>query len=132
MIVTGYGTPEAEREAEKLGVFKFLNKPVPPDDLCDFTAEALASTFGASAGAVALPANEIFPFPYAPARPIPKVVEREAAEAKRGVLKSLGLLIAAPFLGLAYVIFLPFIGFGMLVALGYRSLRTRLVRGERA
>ena len=112
MIVTGYGTPETEREAEKLGVFKFLNKPLAPDDLCDAAAEAMASTFGKTSGTVLLPANPTLPFP-----------DKEEPEPKRGVLKSLGLLLAAPFLGLAYVISLPFIGFGMLLMAAVRSVK---------
>lgn len=129
MIVTGYGSTESEQEAEKLGVFKYLHKPITPDALRTVTADALASTFGATAGAVALPVDAALPFPFAPARPlepavkVERAVELEGAVAERGVWQNLGLLVAAPFLGLAYVIFLPFLGFGMLVAVGARSLR---------
>jgi CheY-like chemotaxis protein len=135
MIVTGYGSPESEREAEKLGVFKYLNKPITPDALREVTADAIASGFGATAGVLALPADGALPFPFAPARPlesVERVVEQEGVVPQRSVLKSLGLLVAAPFLGLAYVIFLPFIGFGMLVALGARSLQKSSSVKERA
>jgi CheY-like chemotaxis protein len=138
MIVTGYGSPESELEAEQLGVFKYLRKPISPDALREVTADALASTFGATAGALALPADAALPFPFAPARPIEKVenvervVEQESAVPQRGVLTNLALLVAAPFLGLAYVIFLPFIGFGMLAAVIARSLRKPAGAKERA
>jgi CheY-like chemotaxis protein len=132
MIVTGYGSPDSEREAEELGVFKYLRKPIAPDALRQVTADAIASTFGATAGALALPADAVLPFPFAPARPLAprvrvenleSVADREGVVRERGVLRNLGLLAAAPFLGLAYVIFLPFIGFGMLAAFCVRSLR---------
>ena len=117
MVVTGYGTPEREREAEELGVFRFLRKPVAPDELCDVTAEAMASTFGRTSGKVNMSENPTLPFP-----------DQEAPKPERGVLYSLWLLVEAPLLGVAYVISLPFIGFGLLVMAAVRGVKKQFAR----
>lgn len=45
----------------------------------------------------------------------------EAPEAKGGTLKNVLLFFAAPFLGLAYIIALPFVGLGLLAVVTMRA-----------
>ncbi len=55
---------------------------------------------------------------------VPAVVEAPAAEpvGAIGVVKNIALFFAAPFIGLAYVIALPLVGFGLLAVMAGRAL----------
>jgi len=73
---------------------------------------------GSAANALLEPAPIIVPQPEA--RPVeaahPVVVEEQSG------LKKIALLIAAPFIGLAYVVLFPFIGMGILATMGIKAL----------
>jgi CheY-like chemotaxis protein len=108
VIITGYGTDAAEARAKAAGVANFVHKPLSPEMIEDSARDALAATV------VALPA-----------------VEAEAeAPAKGGLIKNVLLFFAAPFIGLAYIIALPFVGLGIFavlatrLALKYDAVRT--------
>jgi len=109
ILLTGYGSEEVERTVRKLGAFDYLNKPISPD--------TLAAVVTAATHLKLLPQKEMVLTP--PVVEAPAVVDVQAAEEevvhKSGLRKTGEIvvgLIAAPILGLAFVVFLPVIGFG--------------------
>lgn len=121
ILLTGYGSEEVERTVRKLGAFDYLNKPISPDTLAAVVTAAThlkllpREEASAAAEAAALDAD------LEAAVAEDASVETRAADAevvqKSGVRRTLeivGGLIAAPILGLAFVVFLPVIGFGAL------------------
>lgn len=90
VIITGYGTEESEARARAAGVVEFLHKPLSPDVIETSARAALAEAA-----------------PMVEERPV--VAEPTAAEAPRprNVLVDVALFIAAPFIGLAYIIAFP-------------------------
>lgn len=109
VIVTGYGTDENEARAEAAGVSGFLRKPLSPEMIEGSAAKALldrdrpeAAPEKAEAAVLAQPA---------PAKP-----------EMRSAWKSIALFLAAPFIGLAYMLAGPVIGLGMLAWMGTREL----------
>jgi CheY-like chemotaxis protein len=108
MIVTGYGNEANEAAAKRIGVSAFLRKPLSPDMI------------EASAGyAVSVPAPALL----APAA-LAEVVVTEKSRLARFALNA-GLFFAAPFIGLAYVVALPFVGIGVLAWQGYKAVKAR-------
>lgn len=125
LIITGYPTPQSADEARGLGVFDYLSKPLAPERLSAVTAAALSPPIEGRAPAV--PVSEPVPEEGArtaePQEPQPDAV---APAAPMGIAKTLGVLAVAPLLGLAYVMFLPIIGFGMLFSVIGMGLATKL------
>ncbi len=114
VIITGYGTEAAESRARAAGVVSFMHKPLSPEMIEDSARDALAAP-AVVAEAVAAPA----------------AVEAPAAEPVGAidVVKNIALFFAAPFIGLAYVIALPIVGFGLLAVLAARAAaRIQVVR----
>jgi CheY-like chemotaxis protein len=111
VIVTGYGSEDNEARAKEAGVAAFLRKPLSPEMIEDSArAAVLERRAGAAAAAIAAEAPAATP------------------EAGRGLgtfAKNVGLFFAAPFIGLAYVIALPFVGLGLLARYGFRALTRR-------
>ena len=111
VVITGYGTEENEARAEVLGTSGFVRKPLTPGMIESVTLKALDSRAPVEA---TLPAAE------------PAVLtehKKTGALRKAGrFVKNVGLFFAAPFIGLAYVIALPFVLFGMIVKAGYHAL----------
>ena len=110
VIVTGYGSEENETRAEAAGVSGFLRKPLSPEMIEGSAEKALLEKRAAPAvvaeAAVAAPA--------------------EAAAGGLGTtLKNIALFFAAPFIGLAYMLIFPFVGLGMLAAMGGKELMKR-------
>lgn len=141
ILLTGYGNPEVERKARALGAYEYLNKPISPDALSLVItaamqvgqAEEKARAAAAAAQAVA-PAEtvEAAPALALEVAPTPTVEatsdqaeaeEEETAGGLKSGLKMAGGLIAAPIAGLAFVIFLPVIGFGMLAWVVVQAIR---------
>ena len=106
VIITGYGTDAAEARAKAAGVSGFLHKPLTPDMIEGSAREAVAAK-ATVAKAAALPA--------AVEAPVAEPVARESA------LKNILLFLAAPFIALAYVIALPFVGLGILAVLAVQA-----------
>jgi CheY-like chemotaxis protein len=102
VIITGYGTDAAEARAKAAGVSRFLHKPLSPDMIEGSARDVLAR-------------------PVAFAEPVIAAATTEAAPVEAGsvalVLKNIALFFAAPFIGLAYIIALPFYGLGVLAFL---------------
>ena len=147
ILLTGYGNAEVERKARALGAYEYLNKPISPDALSlvitaalnlDRQAEEKArAAADAAEAAAALPvpgatvARAAAAEPVVEARPAtaeviearPAPVEEEVVGGAKTGLKMAGGLILAPIAGLAFVIFLPVIGFGMLAWVAVEAIR---------
>jgi len=128
VIITGYGTPANVARAEAAGVAGFLDKPLSPGTIERSTRAALRVIEGGARKA------EREPVAATPA-PVEAVAEAKPAAAAGdarlenraiALLKSTGLLLAVPFVGLAYIVTMPFIMLGALAWMGVRPLATRL------
>jgi CheY-like chemotaxis protein len=104
VIITGYGTEDAEARAKAAGVSSFLHKPLSPEMIEGSARTVLAEP--ETAEAEALPVIET---------PV------EAEGRPESALLNIALFFAAPFIGLAYVIVFPFVGFGVLAVLAMRA-----------
>jgi DNA-binding NtrC family response regulator len=116
VVITGYGTEENEAKARVLGTSGFIHKPLTPEIIENITLKAL---HGERRPEVAETEAEVT------AKPAGKSFWRKAGT----LIKNIGLFFAAPFIGLAYVIALPFVFFGMIAKLGYRALLNRKTSG---
>ena len=100
VIATGFGSEANENRAREIGVANFVRKPLSPDLIQMITAQALVSEQGdkveASDAETALAPVE---------------------EEKVNVARNIALFFAAPFIGLAYIMALPFIGAWMLLSI---------------
>ncbi len=131
ILLTGYGNEDVERKARALGAYEYLNKPISPDALSLVITAAMQASQAeeraraAAAQPVAAPVEHAVVEMVAAEAP----AQTEAEEAARGGLKAglkmAGGLIAAPIAGLAFVIFLPVIGFGMLAWVVVEAIRKR-------
>lgn len=116
ILLTGYGDEAVERKVRELGAFEYLNKPISPDTLAAVVTAAThlklirqeaPAVVESVAEAVETPGAEV----VAAAEVVPEVQPKSGL--RRAVEVSVGL-VAAPVLGLAFVVFLPIIGFGAL------------------
>jgi CheY-like chemotaxis protein len=103
VIVTGYGSEANEARAKELGVSAFLHKPLSPEMIEGSAQDAL--------------------------RQEPKAETRSSAGL---FVKNVALFLAAPFIGLAYVVALPFVGLGLLGWLVVKALLHRRVDVDQA
>jgi CheY-like chemotaxis protein len=145
VIVTGYGTDDAQARARKVGVTAFLHKPLSSDAIEASAREALKASAGEVA-AVAPPAAEAQPQPLPAVAPTataavaaaglepvvssaandePIATWSEVRTQALRYLRDVGLFIAAPFVGLAYIVLFPFVGLGMLAWLGIGAMLKR-------
>lgn len=116
VIITGYGSEANEARAKAAGVVAFLRKPLSPEMI---EASASAAVLRAPLAAAA----------PAAATAVVAALEPVAATGLAAFAKNVGLFFAAPFIGLAYVIALPFIGIGVVAWAGYQALTKRKQRG---
>ncbi len=109
VIVTGYGTEENEARAEAAGVAGFLRKPLSPEMIEGSAKKALLERAATETAPERVEAAvELHPEPAKPEL--------------RSAWKSIALLLAAPVIGLVYILAGPFIGLGMLAWMGTREL----------
>ena len=106
VIITGYGTDAAEARAKAAGVSSFVHKPLSPEMIEGSARDALA---------VPAVAENVVVLPVAAEAPMAE------AAGIGSVLKNIALFFAAPFIGLAYIVAFPFVGFGMLAVLAGRA-----------
>jgi CheY-like chemotaxis protein len=121
ILVTGYGSEAVERRARELGAYGYLNKPVDPETLTAVISLALEVDLRTGAVSVRpLPAEVVAPraaeavgpgVPAVAAIPAPAVAPVRKS-GLRGAAEVVGGLVMAPLMGLAFVLFLPLIGFG--------------------
>ena len=104
VIVTGYGSPDNEARAEAAGVSGFLRKPVSPEMLEGSAQKAFFEKDATAESAREL-APTVLPEPAA---------EIAAPNRVLRFLKNVGLFLAAPFVGLVYILTFPIVGLGML------------------
>jgi CheY-like chemotaxis protein len=104
VIITGYGSPDNEARAEAAGVSSFLRKPLSPD-MIEGSAQKALSEKDATAQAASETARMAWPETT--------VAPRASNPAVRFV-KNVALFLAAPFVGLAYILTFPIVGLGML------------------
>jgi CheY-like chemotaxis protein len=104
VVVTGYGTQEAEAQAKAIGVAEFLQKPLTPSMIEEVAARMMATT----------------------ARPaVAPAAATAAAAAPESVARNLALFFAAPFIGLAYILAFPFVGVYAIARSGLRLAHGR-------
>jgi CheY-like chemotaxis protein len=109
VIVTGYGTVDNEDRAKAAGVSAFLRKPLSPEMIEESAHDALLKP-------VAMPETHAF---VADVTPQPVQVSPVAA---RSTAKTIALLMAVPFIGLAYAVAMPLAGLAMLAWLALRAV----------
>lgn len=111
VIVTGYGSDAYEARAHAAGVSGFLRKPLSPDMIEGSTDKALherdATVLTQATVEEAVPA------------------EPEAAR-KESTARNIALFFAAPFIGLAYIMAMPFVALGMLAWFGAKAAAKRV------
>lgn len=116
ILLTGYGDEDVEKKVRELGAFEYLNKPISPDTLAAVvTAATHLRLIPQEAPAVVEAMEQPVDTPTVEAVAATEVVPEVAPKSglRRAVEVSVGL-VAAPLLGLAFVVFLPIIGFGAL------------------
>ncbi len=102
ILLTGYGNPEVEGAVHDLGGFGYFSKPINPEAMAETIQEAFEKI-----------------------RDIPKL-ESEVEEllhktdiptnhALRKNMEVVGGLVLSPLIGLAFVVFLPLIGFAAII-----------------
>jgi len=110
VVITGYGTEENEARASVLGVSGFVHKPLTPEIIESVTLKALNDPKMVEMAVESEAEAEVQP-----------VVDNDVLR-KTGIFaKNVGLFFAAPFIALAYIIALPFVGFYMFAKLGYQA-----------
>jgi CheY-like chemotaxis protein len=108
VIVTGYGTDENEAQARSAGVSGFLHKPLTPDMIEETAQKALLE-------------RDATPDLQPSAEAVAAAPAARAPEA-RGAIKSIALFVAAPFIGLFYLVVGPIVGLAMLAWIGLKAL----------
>ncbi len=110
VVITGYGTAENEAKASVLGVSGFVHKPLTPEIIESVTLKALNDPKMVEMAVESEAEAEVQP------------VDDNDVLRKTGIFaKNVGLFFAAPFIALAYIIALPFVGFYMFAKLGYQA-----------
>jgi CheY-like chemotaxis protein len=114
VIVTGYGSPDNEARAEAAGVSGFLRKPLSPEMIEGSARKALsekdATAPSATAASMTQPA----------ATPAPGWAKNIAR-----FVKNVALFLAAPFVGLAYILAFPIVGLGMLAWMAIQAQKKK-------
>ena len=116
VIVTGYGSDSNVAKAKAVGVTRVLHKPLSPDVIEASAHEALLSKNAAV----------LTEYPPAP-RVLPPgpLMQEKPENAAWLAAKTIGVAVAAPFVGLAYVVAFPLIGLGALVWTGAKAVAAR-------
>jgi CheY-like chemotaxis protein len=104
VIITGYGTDAAQARAKAAGVSSFVHKPLSPAMIEDSARDALAA-----------PTVQVL------ALPAPVEAPRAEPAVRGSALLNILLFFAAPFIGLAYIVALPFVGLGAMAVLATRA-----------
>ncbi len=118
ILLTGYGNDVVERKARELGAYEYLNKPVSPETLAMVIAAAMQTAPKAQPIVEATVLPKLEEEAQVAALPVEGTVlasarAEEDEEEAESAWKTAGKLALAPIAGLAFVIFLPVIGFGM-------------------
>jgi CheY-like chemotaxis protein len=117
VIITGYGSSDNEARAKAAGVNGFLRKPLSAE-MIEKSVEAAVAT--------AVPALAELPEVTVAAAQPAAGGEQTTGRSVAMFLKDVGMFLAAPFIGLAFVALFPFIGLAMLAWAGAQALRQRV------
>jgi len=109
VIITGYGTTENETRARAAGVSDFMRKPLSPEMIEESAAHAMRAPAAPMAARLEV------------VRARDVQVEVAAPEAPH-TLRNVALLLAAPFIGLAYAVAMPLVGLAALLWMGAKAL----------
>lgn len=109
VIITGYGTTANEQRAKAAGVSDFMRKPLSPEMIEESATHALHVPAQTSVMPQQATATETAQ---------PELIE------KQNPYKRVAMLLAAPFIGLAYAVLLPLIGMAMLLWTAGQALMT--------
>jgi CheY-like chemotaxis protein len=109
IMLTGYGDKRLEWETRQLGAVEYLEKPVSPDVL----AHAIDRALDPTRVPFRLPWIELKPEAMPEPASVAEVTPVVADEEVKGI--SAAQIVVAPFLGLAFVVFLPIIGIAAMV-----------------
>ena len=113
VVITGYGSQENEDRASVLGVNGFVRKPLTPEIIENITLKAVSEAEKQS------PSEE--PVEVI-AGPVAEKVELTGSWNNAWALvKTITMFVAAPFIALAYIIALPFIGFYQFAKLAFEA-----------
>jgi CheY-like chemotaxis protein len=110
VIITGYGTQADQARAAAAGVSSFLNKPLSPEMITGSASKALEQQHAAEVAPAAAEA----------------MVATPVAVEKTSRAKNIALFLAAPFIGLAYIVAAPFVAFAALAWFGAKALATQI------
>ena len=119
VIITGYGTEANEARAEAAGVSDFLRKPLSPE-MIEASARKAVNAKPAAVVEAAEPAIAAAPAPVA--EPVPEALP--APHTNSG-LKTIGMILATPFITLAFAVAFPIVGLAILVWMGGGELVKR-------
>jgi len=124
ILLTGFGNDEVERKVRELGAFDYLNKPISPETLAAVVTAATHLKLMPQAAPMVIEAPAAVEAPVAVETPVAIEAEPVAAiqaipevQAKSGLRRTAEVavgLVAAPLLGLAFVVLVPVIAFGAL------------------
>ena len=112
VIITGYGTTENESRAKAAGVTDFMRKPLSPEMIEESAAHALLAPVAPMAARLEV----------VRAREVRVEVAAPEAEPATHTLRNVALLLAAPFIGLAYAVAMPLVGLAALLWMGGKAL----------
>jgi len=124
VVITGYGTDENEAKASVLGASGFVRKPLTPEIIEIVTLKAMSEADAPQKVTKSPKQAELVAEPELEAEV--ETLEEAGVHGKAGrIAKNVGLFFAAPFIALAYVIALPFVGFFMFAKLGREAYAKR-------
>jgi CheY-like chemotaxis protein len=109
IMLTGYGDRRLEWKTRQLGAVEYLEKPVSPDVL----AHAIDRALDPTRVPFMLPWIELKPEAMPEPASVAEVTPVVADEEVQGITAA--QIVVAPFLGLAFVVFLPIIGIAAMV-----------------
>jgi CheY-like chemotaxis protein len=107
VIITGYGSAQDEARAKAAGVVAFMHKPLTPAMIEASADDALRTV------AQPVPAH---------LTTVPAQDQVQPVTAPESRLRNVALFFAAPFIGLAYAVLLPFVGLGVAAWFGVQAL----------
>ena len=107
VIITGFGTEANEKRARAAGVQAFIHKPLSPEMIETSAREAIRAAVPPVLAPVVRGLETIVAVEPKAAPAAPKAVTP--------LWKAVGILVAGPLLGLAYVVAMPLIGLAVLV-----------------
>jgi DNA-binding NtrC family response regulator len=123
ILMTGYGDEDVERQARELGAFDYLDKPVSPEVLSAVITAATVERERKARAEEALAETVAEAAEPVEAEP----VEQTEKSTARSTAEIIGGLVMGPIIGLAFVMFLPVIGFA-----AFFKVLTEVFTGKRA